>query len=83
MAMVSNKFLGAVAVKLALGSHLQLLSAPLQARIGSYTEEIEAQEKESGEMRDYWVLTSDPPKVSNVHHSWTWRKLRLCLINLA
>lgn len=65
MAMVSNKFLGAVAVKLALGCHLQLLSAPLQARMSSYTEEIDAVEKESGEMRDYWVLTSDPPKVTS------------------
>ena len=63
MAMVSNKFLGAVAVKLSLGCHLQMFSAPLQARIASYTEEIEAVEKDSSETRDYWVLTSDPPKV--------------------
>jgi endoribonuclease Dicer len=67
MAMVSNKFLGAVAIKLALGRHLQMLSGPLQAQISRYTEEIEAVETESGEARDYWVLTSDPPKVCPVH----------------
>ncbi|KAK2766939.1 Dicer-like protein 1 [Arachnomyces sp. PD_36] len=67
MAMVSNKFLGAVAAKLALGGHLQMLSGPLQGQIKTYMEEIDEVEKESPGMRDYWVLTSDPPKVIPEH----------------
>ncbi|KKK13664.1 hypothetical protein ARAM_005525 [Aspergillus rambellii] len=62
MAMVSNKFLGALAVKLGLHKHLRHFSAPLQSRITSYAEEIEAVVLESQEAVDFWTTTTDPPK---------------------
>ncbi|EEP80389.1 predicted protein [Uncinocarpus reesii 1704] len=62
MAMVSNKFLGCVAVKLGLHPHLRHFSAPIQSQIATYVEEIEAAELESGDSPDAWTSTSDPPK---------------------
>lgn len=63
MAMVSNKFLGAVAVLLGLHTHLQHFSSMLQSQITHYAEEIQAAEKESEGAKDFWVITKDPPKV--------------------
>ncbi|KAI1956642.1 Dicer-like protein 1 [Ophidiomyces ophidiicola] len=62
MAMVSNKFLGAVAVKLGLHSHLRYFSTTLQSQISNYVEEIEVAEVESGQSPDFWTSTNDPPK---------------------
>ncbi|KAB8229093.1 putative RNA helicase/RNAse III [Aspergillus alliaceus] len=62
MAMVSNKFLGALAVKLGLHTHLRHFSNPLQSRITHYAEEIQAAENESDGAVDYWMATKDPPK---------------------
>ncbi|KAL2864678.1 putative RNA helicase/RNAse III [Aspergillus lucknowensis] len=61
MAMVSNKFLGALAVKLKLHKHLRYFSNPLQSQISRYAEEIEAVELEN-ETVDFWTGTTDPPK---------------------
>lgn len=63
MAMVSNKFLGALAVQLGLHKHLRLFSTPLFSRINRYAEEIEAAELENEVAVDYWTGTTDPPKV--------------------
>lgn len=63
MAMVSNKFLGSVAVRLGLHRHLNKYSSTLTTQISSYAEEIEAAESEHGDAPDAWTLTSDPPKV--------------------
>lgn len=63
MAMVSNKFLGALAVKLELHKHLKYFSNPLQSQIMHYVEEIRAAEAESDGVVDYWATTNDPPKV--------------------
>ena len=63
MAMVSNKFLGALAVKLGLHTHLRHFSNPLQSQITHYAEEIQAAENESQGAVDYWLVTKDPPKV--------------------
>lgn len=63
MAMVSNKFLGALAIKLGLHKHLRLFSTPLFSRINRYAEEIEAVELENEVTVDYWTGTTDPPKV--------------------
>lgn len=63
MAMVSNKFLGALAVKLGLHTHLKYFSAPLQSQITQYAEEIQTAEGESEGAVDYWTVTKDPPKV--------------------
>lgn len=63
MAMVSNKFLGALAVRLGLHTHLRHFSSPLQSQITHYAEEIQTAEEESDGAVDYWVGTKDPPKV--------------------
>ncbi|KAL4796050.1 hypothetical protein BDV19DRAFT_398514 [Aspergillus venezuelensis] len=62
MAMVSNKFLGALAVKLGLHKHLRYFSSPLLSRITRYAEEIEAAVLENKTAVDYWTGTTDPPK---------------------
>lgn len=61
--MVSNKFLGALAVKLGLHKHIRMFSAPLFSRINRYAEEIDAVELENEVAVDYWTGTTDPPKV--------------------
>lgn len=63
MAMVSNKFLGALAVRLGLQRHLRHFSNPLQSQITHYAEEIQTAESDSEGAVDYWVVTKDPPKV--------------------
>ena len=63
MAMVSNKFLGALAVRLGLHTHLRHFSSPLQSQITYYAEEIQTAEEESDGAEDYWDGTKDPPKV--------------------
>lgn len=63
MAMVSNKFLGALAVKLELHLHLQHFSNPLMTQNNKYVEEIQLAESESKGEVDYWLSTSDSPKV--------------------
>jgi endoribonuclease Dicer len=64
MAMVSNKFLGALAVKLRLHSHLQHSSAPLLSQNTRYAEAIQFAESESNGGMDYWLSAPDSPKVS-------------------
>ena len=66
MAMVSNKFLGALAAKLGFHRHLQHFSTPIQTNIMSYVEDIEVAEAESGGAKDYWLATKDAPKVCSV-----------------
>lgn len=61
--MVSNKFLGAVAVKLGLHPHLRHFSTTLQAQITTYAEEITAGDPEAEDSTDSWTTTNDPPKV--------------------
>lgn len=65
MAMVSNKFLGALAVKLEFHRHLQHFSNPLMVHNNKYVDEIQLAESESKGEVDYWLSTSDSPKVSN------------------
>lgn len=62
--MVSNKFLGAVAVKLGLHPHLRYFSPTLQSQITTYALEIEAVDSEAEGSPDSWTSTNDPPKVS-------------------
>ncbi|KAF7716635.1 Uncharacterized protein PECH_006474 [Penicillium ucsense] len=62
MAIVSNKFLGALTVHLGLHRHLQHADGPIQGQITRYALEMqEAEEKSAGKM-DYWLHTSDAPK---------------------
>ncbi|PGH00288.1 endoribonuclease Dicer [Blastomyces parvus] len=62
MAMVSNKFLGAAAVKLGLHRHLLHSSNALLGQITRYAEEIEVAEAEGNDSPDAWTTISDPPK---------------------
>ncbi|QQK44191.1 Helicase, C-terminal [Penicillium digitatum] len=62
MAMVSNKFLGALAVKLGLHLHLQHFSNPLMIQNSKYAEELQLAESESNGEVNYWLSTSDSPK---------------------
>ncbi|CAI7569619.1 unnamed protein product [Penicillium glandicola] len=62
MAMVSNKFLGALAVKLGLHLHLQHFSNPIMTQNSKYAEELQLAESEGNGEVDYWLSTSDSPK---------------------
>ena len=64
MAMVSNKFLGALCVKLGFHKHLQTNTSKLIFAIQNYVLEIEEAEKECNGSPDYWTTTKNPPKVS-------------------
>lgn len=66
MAMVSNKFLGALAVKLGFHKHLQHFSNALLVKITNYAEELQVAEQELNGEVDYWLSTTDSPKASNV-----------------
>ena len=63
IAIVSNKFLGALAVKLGFHRHLQHFSSPIQASITHYAEIIQMAEAKNDGAMDYWIGTKDPPKV--------------------
>lgn len=64
MAMVANKFLGALCVKLGFHQHFRYSHSQLQHQIMEYVSEVElAAEKAKGEV-DYWIGVKDPPKVS-------------------
>ncbi|KAJ5107010.1 hypothetical protein N7456_003685 [Penicillium angulare] len=62
MAMVSNKFLGALAVKLGFHRHLQHFSNPITSIIPQYAEELQLAEEESNGAMDYWLGTKEAPK---------------------
>lgn len=67
MAMVSNRFLGALTVKLRLHTHLQYFSSALQSQITHFVEDIEVAEAESDSAMDHWQSTNEPPKVVAIH----------------
>ena len=60
--MVSNKFLGAVCVKLGWHTHLRHNSALLSSQIRDYVTEIHEAEREAAGSVDYWVSGQEPPK---------------------
>ncbi|KAL8687466.1 MAG: hypothetical protein Q9218_006367 [Villophora microphyllina] len=62
MAMVSNKFLAAVSVKLGFHKHLRFSSPAIEFQNREYAQEIEEAERESNGARDYWTTTKNPPK---------------------
>lgn len=63
MAMVSNKFLGSLAVNLNLHVHLIHISNTLQGQITSYTEELQAMKIKMEGNLEAWTYTNEPPKV--------------------
>ena len=62
MAMVSNKFLGAVCVNVGFHRHLRYASTMLEPLIRAYAEELLEAKRTSSGARDYWTTVSDPPK---------------------
>ncbi|KAF2861052.1 dsRNA-specific nuclease [Piedraia hortae CBS 480.64] len=62
MAMVSNKFLGAVCVNIGFHKHIRHNSPILQHQIQEYTTELLEAKAVAGDARDYWTTVSDPPK---------------------
>lgn len=60
--MVSNKFLGAVCVKLGWHTHLRSNTVLLSSQIRDYVSEISEAEREASGAVDYWVSASEPPK---------------------
>ncbi|KAI4669395.1 Dicer-like protein 1 [Alternaria viburni] len=60
--MVSNKFLGAVCVKLGWHVHIKQNTAILSSQIRDYVLEAEEAEREADGAVDYWVTISEPPK---------------------
>lgn len=63
MAIVSNKFLGALVVHLGLHRHLQFADGPIQGQITRYAHEMQIAEAQSHGAMDYWLHTTDAPKV--------------------
>ena len=62
MAMVSNKFLGAVCVNIGFHKHLRYTHSPLEHQIKAYVDELLEAKHTAGDSRDYWTTVSDPPK---------------------
>ncbi|KAI9756900.1 MAG: hypothetical protein M4579_003654 [Chaenotheca gracillima] len=63
MAMVSNRFLGAVCVKLNFHKHLRHNgSGKLEAQIRDYVTDIQDAAREADGAPDYWVHVKSPPK---------------------
>ncbi|KAF1839360.1 endoribonuclease dcr-1 [Decorospora gaudefroyi] len=60
--MVSNKFLGAVCVKLGWHIHIKQNDPSVGSQIRDYVMEAEEAEREAGGAVDYWVSISEPPK---------------------
>ncbi|WPH04698.1 dsRNA-specific nuclease [Acrodontium crateriforme] len=62
MAMVSNKFLGAVCINLGFHKHLRHTHSVLHGQILSYATELLDAKEHVGNTKDYWTTVSDPPK---------------------
>ena len=62
MAMVSNKFLGALCVNIGFHKHLRYASSMMEHQIREYATELLEAKQTAGDGRDYWTTVSDPPK---------------------
>jgi endoribonuclease Dicer len=60
--MVSNKFLGAVCVKLGWHKHIRQNNSALSSQIRDYVTEVQEAERDCDGAVDYWVMVSEPPK---------------------
>ncbi len=63
MAMVSNKFLAALSVRLGFHRHMRSNGAVIEHQNREYVIEIQEAEKEAKGAPDYWTNTKQPPKV--------------------
>ena len=62
MAMVSNRFLGALCVKLGFHKHLRSNGSALEHQIREYVMEIQEAESQGDGARDYWLSVKAGPK---------------------
>ncbi|KAL8854373.1 MAG: hypothetical protein Q9221_000860 [Calogaya cf. arnoldii] len=62
MAMVSNKFLAALSVKLGFHKHLRFSSQVIEFQNRDYATELQEAERDFNGARDYWTTTKNPPK---------------------
>ena len=69
MAMVSNKFLGALCVKLGFYRHLRYSDQHLEFQIREYVTEVQEAENEANGAADYWIGVKQPPKVRTLFES--------------
>lgn len=60
--MVSNKFLGAVCVKLGWHTHIRQNAPMLSSLIRDYVAEVQEADREANGAVYYWVTVSEPPK---------------------
>lgn len=63
MAMVGNKFLAALSVKLGFHKHIRSNGAIIESQNREYVQDLEEVEKDANGARDYWTLTKTAPKV--------------------
>ncbi len=64
MAMVSNKFLGALCVKIGFHRHLRYNNSAMEYQIREYVTEVEEAERDANGAKDYWTTVKAPPKVN-------------------
>lgn len=62
-AMVSNRFLGALSVKIGFFRHLIHCSQPVGRNVSIYVAEVEEVERAAKGQPDYWITARNPPKV--------------------
>ncbi|KAI7089846.1 dicer-like protein 1 [Hortaea werneckii] len=62
MAMVSNRFLGAVSVNTGFYKHLRYSNSIIQHQIARYAAELLEAKNTAGTGRDYWTHVAEPPK---------------------
>jgi endoribonuclease Dicer len=62
MAMVANKFLGALCVKLGFHRHLRHNHSQLLHQVHEYVTEVQEAMRTAGDAVDYWIHVKDPPK---------------------
>lgn len=71
MAMVSNKFLGALCVETGFHKHLRYGKSPLEPQIREYAFElVEAKRTAGQDARDYWTAVEPPKCLSDIVESY-------------
>ncbi len=68
MAMVSNKFLGALCVRLGFHKHIRHNGGLVENQIRNYVTEIQLARTTAKNAPDYWVHVKSAPKVRGREH---------------
>lgn len=70
MAMVSNKFLAALAVELGFHRHLRCAGSVVEDLNRKFVVELEELKQKANGRRDYWTAAENPPKVKPTHQTF-------------